>query len=185
MVRGARIAIAARLALWTLLACCFGAVAAFAGEADRPEESRCSVVEPGSFALENFQAVDLSGRRWTREALSGRPALIVFWATWCPRCIEETAVLREIRSEHGDRVQVIGVNLDGGERPPVAAFLQRHRVDWPQIHEGRGMNGNLARLFKVRHLPFAVLIGPDGRVISTAASVDRLRALMEEKWSLR
>jgi thiol-disulfide isomerase/thioredoxin len=165
---------------WRFLLC-LAAMAPVLG-ADDPSGyagGRSSMAEVDSFRLADFQAVDLSGRHWTGEALKGRPVLIVFWATWCSRCVEEVAVLKEIRSEYGDQIELIGVNLDGSERPAVAAFLQRHRIDWPQIHEGRGMNGRLARLFKVPHLPFSVLYGADGQVISSAASICGLRPLLE------
>jgi thiol-disulfide isomerase/thioredoxin len=165
--------------LWMLLALCMGVGTIFADEAPKPSESRCMVAQPQSIVPDDFQAVDLSGRRWTKKALEGRHVLIVFWATWCTRCVDELTALKEIRSEYGDQVEVIGVNLDGRDRPPVAAFLKRHRIDWPQIHEGRGMNSRLARLFGVPHLPFSVLLGPEGQIISSATSICGLRPLLE------
>lgn len=45
------------------------------------------------------------------EVLDGKPAVILFWATWCPYCKAFMPRAAEIQSEYADAgVQIIGLN---------------------------------------------------------------------------
>ncbi|EAQ98088.1 TlpA family protein disulfide reductase [Congregibacter litoralis] len=45
------------------------------------------------------------------EVLDGKPAVILFWATWCPYCKAFMPRAAEIQAEYGDAgVQIIGLN---------------------------------------------------------------------------
>lgn len=37
----------------------------------------------------DFSFLDIDGKRWDEKSLSGAPALVVFWASWCRPCLEE------------------------------------------------------------------------------------------------
>ena len=49
-------------------------------------------------------------------------------------------------------------------RRTLTGWLRRQGVEWPQLHDGRGYNGDLARQFEVTSLPTSVLIDREGRV---------------------
>jgi thioredoxin 1 len=48
------------------------------------------------------------------EEIAGRdePALVEFWAEWCPPCRVQGPILDEIHNELGDRLRVYKVNSD-------------------------------------------------------------------------
>ncbi len=109
----------------------------------------------------------MNGRRWTAENLRGRVVVLDFWATWCPPCWEEIPWLRRVQDGLDPaRVQVLGITLDVTDRRTLVAWLNRRRVDWPQVREPHGYDGVLAARFGVSALPASVLVAPDGRVVA-------------------
>jgi thiol-disulfide isomerase/thioredoxin len=120
-------------------------------------------------ALARFDAVDLDGRRWTAADLEGRVILLDFWATWCAPCLADLPGLQAAYEKHDRRdFEILGISLDAAARPWFVSWLNRQRIDWPQIHERGAYSGTIARLFGIDSLPRTVLIDTDG----TAAAVD-------------
>ena len=65
----------------------------------------------------------------------------------------------------GDGFEIIGVSLDS-ERDKLDAFLKKEDgMTWPQFFDGQGWQNKLAVKYGVESIPFAVLIGPDGKII--------------------
>jgi thiol-disulfide isomerase/thioredoxin len=131
-------------------------------------------------AFAALDARDMSGRRWTAEGLRGRVVVLDFWATWCSPCWKEIPWLQKIH-DRGDptRVQVLGITLDTTDRRTLVAWLNRQRVDWPQIWDGSGYDGPLAERFGVGSLPTTILVARDGRVVATNLRGARLMAAVE------
>ncbi|HXW08209.1 MAG TPA: TlpA disulfide reductase family protein [Vicinamibacterales bacterium] len=146
--------------------------AASSGEADRLHEL--------TRAFAAFEARDMDGRRWTADGLRGRAVVLDFWATWCPPCWAEIPWLRRIQDRFGpERVQVIGITLDVTDRRTLVSWLNRRRIDWPQVWDAHGYDSALAERFGVSSLPTSVLVGPDGRVVALNLRGPRLMSAVE------
>lgn len=104
----------------------------------------------------------------------GEPTLLEVFATWCPHCQRETAVLNELYDAYKNRVHVVAVSgsaLDitgqGAEsQADVIAFATRFRVGYPVAFDG---NLSVAKSYLQSGFPTLVLIGPTGKVQSFAS----------------
>jgi thiol-disulfide isomerase/thioredoxin len=134
-------------------------------------------------AFAELDVRDMAGRRWTAADLRGRVVVMDFWATWCPPCWKELPWLRRIHEKDPARIQVLGVSLDVTDRRTLVAWLNRQRVEWPQVWETHGYESALAERFGVGALPTTLVIDRYGRVVAMnlrgaklVAAVDTLLA---------
>lgn len=122
-----------------------------------PDPAKIGVLE-GDFSVE-----DESGGEWTPLRLREKPTLLHFWTTSCAPCRREIRELRKIHRDPRFRDwQILGINLDGKDRPALRRFMAMQQIDWPQILEGGGFHGRLARIFHVSYVPGLFFIEADG-----------------------
>jgi len=119
-------------------------------------------------AIATLRAVDLEGRTWSADRLRGRVTLIDFWATWCAPCLTELPYLKQARATYPrEEFEILGVSFDVSDRRALQSWLNRQGVDWPQVFDGRGRLGLVARHFGIIAVPTSFLIGADGQVAGT------------------
>ncbi len=90
-----------------------------------------------------------------------RLTLVVFWASWCPPCVEEMPSLNRLRKRYAGRPFRI-ISVDFQETPTVIArFLQRTPVDFPILLDH---DGSAASAWGVFSFPSSFLVDADGRI---------------------
>ncbi len=114
----------------------------------------------------DFAEKDLTGAPISVAGYKGKVVLVDFWATWCGPCRGELPnVIATYKKHHANGFEIIGVSLDS-ERDKLDAFLKNEDgMTWPQFYDGQGWQNKLAVKYGVESIPFAVLIGPDGKII--------------------
>ena len=88
--------------------------------------------ESVSLRVKPFAVKDLHGRTLKLADLSGKIAVLDFWATWCKPCVHELPGLAEYhrRLEGQDKVVLLSLNI-GEKRRDVEAFLEKSPVSFP------------------------------------------------------
>ena len=126
-----------------------------------------------------FTAATVAGGRFDGTGLSGRPAVLWFWAPWCTVCRAESPAVREVAAEFDGQVDVIGV----AGRGPVAdmtAFVEdtgtgglTHLAD---------VDGDVWSRFGILAQPSFAFVSPDGgtEVFAGSLAADDLRAAVLE-----
>ena len=133
-------------------------------EAEKKQDELLAVGKP----FPDFSEKDLDGKPISVGALKGKVVMVDFWATWCGPCRGELPnVIATYQKHHADGFEIIGVSLDQ-DRDALDKFLKdTDGMTWPQYFDGKGWGNTVAQKYLVQSIPFAVLVGPDGKIIGT------------------
>ncbi|WP_303903250.1 protein disulfide oxidoreductase [Thiohalomonas denitrificans] len=108
-----------------------------------------------------FSAQTVAGESFDLRQFQGQPALIYFWATWCPVCNAEKGTIDTLAEEY----PVITVAMQSGEADAVRDHLKEAGVSFPAIADP---NGRLSRDYGVTGVPAFFILDSRGDVAFVA-----------------
>ena len=124
-------------------------------------------------------AVDLSSLRG--------PLVLNAWFATCAPCKRELPVLQDFYAQHGDRVDVLGVDFADPITEGAMELLVESGVTYPQVADTEGELG-LDPVVRAVAFPTTVLVGADGAVEAVLPmeirSVEQLEDLVAEHLGL-
>jgi len=91
----------------------------------------------------------------------GKVVLVDFWASWCEPCRHSFPWLNEMQAKYGDRLVVIGVNVDR-ERADAERFLAQVPAQFEVIYDP---NGELASRYDVMGMPSSFVFDTSGTLV--------------------
>jgi cytochrome c biogenesis protein CcmG/thiol:disulfide interchange protein DsbE len=94
------------------------------------------------------------------EGARGRPALIVFWASWCEPCLREAPALERFYRGPIGRGRIVGVDWSDG-LPGARSFIQRYGWTFPNLRDADGSVGNA---YHLTGLPTTFVLDGGGRI---------------------
>ena len=119
------------------------------------------------------------GSEGTLADLTGKPAVINFWASWCPPCITEMPAFEAVHVELAPQVAFLGFNV--GDEPGAARELaERTGVTYPLAEDP---DSGIFQAFGGFGMPTTVLVDAEGMIvhmISSRLRAQDLRALIAE-----
>lgn len=94
------------------------------------------------------------------DAARGRPALVVFWASWCGPCAHEAPALERFSLTSAGRGRMVGIDWSDA-LAGAKAFIRHYSWTFPNLRDGEGTVGNDYRL---TGLPTSFVIDARGRI---------------------
>ena len=133
----------------------------------------------------DFAGVDGNGKpmRLSDVVGKGKYALIDFWASWCPSCIEEIPTLKKIHEKWGDKLEMISVaNRDTPE--DNAQAVKQHGITWRVMRAAGEDKGEFCKLYGVPFIPYVIIVDPQGTIVARKLFGEQLVAKIDELLSV-
>lgn len=129
----------------------------------------------------NIVQAGIDGKNLSLSSLQGNIVLIDFWASWCGPCRRANPQLVNIYNKYKGKkfkdakgFTVFSVSLDSKKADWVKA-IKDDKLDWPNhVSDLKYWQNQAAQLYKVRSIPFTVLIDANGIVIGKEVSPQQL-----------
>ena len=107
-----------------------------------------------------FTAKTVDGQDFSGQSLLGKPAVLWFWAPWCPVCQGEAPMVGRMATAH-PAVRFVGVaGLD--RLPAMQQFVAKYPVNG--FTHLADTDGSVWAKFDVTHQPAFAFIRPDGGI---------------------
>ncbi|TMG78979.1 MAG: TlpA family protein disulfide reductase [Betaproteobacteria bacterium] len=94
-----------------------------------------------------------------------KPALLEFWATWCPNCHELEPTMKALHAKYGAQVTFLGVAVSVNQSPErVKAYVEKHGLPWPQVFD---RHGDASGAYDAPATSYVVVMDAAGKVVYT------------------
>lgn len=82
----------------------------------------------------NFTAIDVENGKTTYQDLKGSVTFIVLSASWCPACMAEIPMLKNLHNEFSNKgLKILMVSEDDNAKI-AAKFKKKHSLPWTVLH---------------------------------------------------
>jgi cytochrome c biogenesis protein CcmG, thiol:disulfide interchange protein DsbE len=90
----------------------------------------------------------------------GRPAAVVFFASWCDPCHQEAAALERFSQSPAGKGRIVAVDWSDG-LSGARAFIRHYHWTFPVLRDGEGLVGNA---YRFPGLPATFVVDGNGHI---------------------
>jgi len=110
------------------------------------------------------QTLDSIPREKSLDSYHGEVVLINIWATWCLPCRVEMPSIEQLHKELASKgLKVLAVSVDDpGTDKQIRDFIKQYRLTFEVLHDPKGQEGEVSRLYETTGYPETVIVGRDG-----------------------
>ena len=104
-----------------------------------------------------IDSTTLGEQHFSLQQFRGKPAVVHFWATWCPVCELEQGMVNSLATQ----VPMITVAMQSGTPDEVRDYLKQQGVAYPVVNDERSW---LSTQYGVKAVPASFILDSEGRV---------------------
>ena len=120
------------------------------------------------FALD-FSLKDQHANSHSLSKYKGKTVILIFWATWCPDCLEELPdierLYKEYQLEKNENIVILGINTPNREVETdvkgITAFMQKNNYTFPTLMDE---DGKVFESYDIRTYPTTYFIDRNGKI---------------------
>ena len=107
------------------------------------------------------------------DSLRGKVVLVDFWASWCGPCHRSFPWMAAMHKKYAEQgLVIVAINLDKTQEA-AASFLAEIPAPFTIAYDPQGKS---AAAYHVEGMPTTVLVGRDGRILSTHIGFEPAKA---------
>jgi thiol-disulfide isomerase/thioredoxin len=146
------------------------------GEQGSHQGNGPDLIGTGKSADYDFTATTLDGQSFDGHSLEGKPAVVWFWAPWCPTCRAQSGTVSQLAEQYDGQVAVVGVGgLDS------QAAIEDFAAQVPGVIQLVDDEGAVWRHFRVTAQSTYTVIDADGEILTEGyLDDDQLVDLVEQ-----
>jgi thiol-disulfide isomerase/thioredoxin len=139
------------------------------------------------FELVLYQGADVLGDEsvtFSEMLAQGKPVVLVMWASSCPSCLTDMALLEQASVDYGGQVLFVGLHIGHfvnlGTEEGALAFLEDEEITFPN---GFTPEVSVVRAYEVLEVPSIYYVKPNGRILEQTVGLvrdDDLRERIDE-----
>lgn len=105
------------------------------------------------------------------KAVAGRPALVEFWATWCPNCKQLEPQIATLAAKYGTRLQFVTVAVSVNQTPErVRRYVAARHIPGTVFFDRAG---RATAAYDAPATSYVVLLDRAGKVVYTGQGGDQ------------
>lgn len=133
---------------------------------DDPSSIASATLHIGSTAPTRFSLEELTSGTTTSLAalVHGRPAIINFFASWCPICLKELDAFGAYSRQKPAGISLVGIDTNDSALATSRHLLAKAGATYPVLIDTRGLA--VATAFGVDPLPVTFFVASDGKIVS-------------------
>lgn len=123
----------------------------------------------------------LAGGKFDPKKYEGKVLLVDFWATGCGPCVQEIPNMKKTYEAYHDKgFEIVGFSLDD-EKDVLEKFVKDKEIPWAIVVGENGPSPSV-EYYGISLIPTMILVGKDGKVLSTSARGEELDKLLEKQF---
>lgn len=113
-------------------------------------------------AAADFKLLDLTGKEISFSASSGKPALLFFWATWCPFCRDELPHLqKQYQGLKKAGIEVFAIDVSEPKERIEKFLSKKNNLEFPILLDS---DSRVASAYNLVGIPTFILIDAQGKI---------------------
>ena len=117
----------------------------------------------------DFSLKDQYGNSHSLSKYKGKTVLLIFWATWCPDCLEELPDIERLYQEYRQRknkdIVILGINTPNREIETdikgITSFMKKNNYTFPTLMDE---DGKVFESYDIRTYPTTYFIDRNGKI---------------------